>query len=67
MKSVSGHLNLYFPAKKGFLPRQFPKRARDTMDTGVHDVARDDTQISHFLDLGLSPWAKIYKIWGNTL
>ena len=41
-----------FPREKGVLPRQKLKRACDAMDTtGAHDVARDDTQISHFLGL----------------
>ena len=40
----------FFPAK-GLLPRQKLQRACDAMDTAAHDVARDDTQISHFLGL----------------
>ena len=41
----------FFPREKCLLPRQKLKRACDAMDTGAHDVARDDTQISHFLGL----------------
>ena len=40
-----------FLREKCLLPRQKLKRACDAMGTGAHDVARDDTQISHFLGL----------------
>ena len=53
----------FFPAKKActfLLPRQKLKRACDAMDTGAHDAARDDTQISHFLGLVVL-WAFLLK------
>ena len=55
-----------FPREKCLLPRQKLKRAYDAMDTGAHDVARDDTQISHFLGLitafSFAAWTDYFSI-----